>query len=64
MRAIVGKYGTGGGHNALAGAQIDLTSLTPREHHFRELVLLRRYLSLTGAKGVPPEPLIQPADLP
>ncbi len=64
MRAIVGKYGTGGGHNALAGAQIDLTPLTPREHHFRVLVLLRRFLSLTGPKGVTPEPLVPRSELP
>jgi nanoRNase/pAp phosphatase (c-di-AMP/oligoRNAs hydrolase) len=64
MRAIVGKYGTGGGHHALAGAQIDLTTLTEREHHFRELVLVRRFLSLTGAKGLPPQPLVPQTDLP
>ncbi len=58
IRAIIGKYGTGGGHNALAGAQIDLTTLTEREHHFRELVLLRRYVSLTGPKGDVSEPLV------
>jgi nanoRNase/pAp phosphatase (c-di-AMP/oligoRNAs hydrolase) len=62
MRAIVGKYGTGGGHNALAGAQIDLTTLTEREHHFRELVLLRRFLSLTGSKTIAPEPLVPPVN--
>jgi nanoRNase/pAp phosphatase (c-di-AMP/oligoRNAs hydrolase) len=64
IRAIVGKYGTGGGHNALAGAQIDLSTLTEREHHFRELVLLRRFLSLTGPKGVAPEPLVPPSVIP
>jgi nanoRNase/pAp phosphatase (c-di-AMP/oligoRNAs hydrolase) len=64
MRAIVGKYGTGGGHNALAGAQIELASLTEREHHFRELVLLRRFLSLTGPKGLQPAPLVAPVVLP
>jgi nanoRNase/pAp phosphatase (c-di-AMP/oligoRNAs hydrolase) len=64
IRAIVGKYGTGGGHNALAGAQIDLSTLTEREHHFRELVLLRRFLSLTGPKGVAPEPLVPPSIIP
>jgi nanoRNase/pAp phosphatase (c-di-AMP/oligoRNAs hydrolase) len=59
MRTIVGKYGTGGGHNALAGAQIDLSHLTEREHHFREQVLLRRFLSITGPRGLAPEPLVR-----
>ncbi len=61
MRGIVGKYGTGGGHDALAGAQIDLTALTAREHLFREQVLLRRFLSVTGSKNDPPIPLV-PSD--
>ncbi len=64
IRAIIGKYGTGGGHNALAGAQIDLTALTEREHHFRELVLIRRFLSLTGSRDVSPKPLVPPSVIP
>jgi hypothetical protein len=44
----------------MAGAQIDLSHLTDREHHFREQVLLRRFLSITGQRGLAPEPLVHP----
>lgn len=60
MRGIVSAYGTGGGHHALAGAQIDLSALTEREHQFRVQVLLRRFLALTGGKSTATRSLVDP----
>ncbi len=60
IRHIIGKYGTGGGHECFAGGQIPLDSLTPRERHSLDHVLLRRFLHATGPGDIPPTPLVSP----
>jgi len=50
MRRIVGRIGTGGGHNMIAGGQIPLRKGTPGERRRIESTIRRRFLQLNGVE--------------
>lgn len=58
-RNLGGRRGFGGGHQALAAAQIPLSSRTNGERHTRTLVrgIVKRFLKATGNPDDPGEPL-------
>ncbi len=63
-RRLAGRRGFGGGHQALAAAQIPLrpTELEPSQRRRLVRRLTRRFLLATGAAEQPPAPLCTPED--
>jgi nanoRNase/pAp phosphatase (c-di-AMP/oligoRNAs hydrolase) len=58
MRAIVGRYGTGGGHKAMAGGQIPLAG-RPSGQRSRILAAIeRRFFRRLEVDGIPPRPFL------
>ncbi len=49
MHKLVYKYGTGGGHNVMAGGQIPLPSATPESIRRLERHIIKKFLKLTNA---------------
>jgi nanoRNase/pAp phosphatase (c-di-AMP/oligoRNAs hydrolase) len=61
-RRLAGKRGYGGGHQALAGAQIPLPPSHRAEPGRSRFIrgIIRRFLKATGSAGEPAEPLCEP----
>ena len=57
MHKIIGRKGTGGGHNTMAGGQIPIGDATPRERRQTETTILRRFLRRTGVRDQEPRGL-------
>ena len=58
MHRLVGRKGTGGGHDMLAGGQVLLTNLSEGERRLLERTIQRRFLRLTGVKAAAAERLV------
>lgn len=62
MRRLVGKLGTGGGHNAIAGGQIPLKPGDDRQVRDIEQKLCTRLLRAIGQAGAQAEDLVPPPE--
>ncbi|MBI4863036.1 MAG: bifunctional oligoribonuclease/PAP phosphatase NrnA [Candidatus Riflebacteria bacterium] len=64
VHRIVRPFGTGGGHRAMAGAQIPVGDLTPREIKKLQKHIVRHFLKLLGQGDRPEVPLVLDRDVP